>query len=190
MKKVLLLGDSLRMGYCNGVKELLKEQAEVYFPAENCRYTQYTLQNLNGWLNAIENYEEIEVIHWNNGHWDIARWCGSEDSLTSKEEYARMLKMILAALHRRCPKAQVIFATSTPMNPDGTPSGNPRTTEDIMQYNEVAKKVMAEEQVPVNDLFELLKDEPAETYKDYAHLTEAGYAKVAKVVAERVAAYL
>ena len=39
MKKILLLGDSIRLGYDNYVKESLKNVAEVYLPEENCAYT-------------------------------------------------------------------------------------------------------------------------------------------------------
>ena len=38
MKKILLLGDSIRMGYQNEVKELLKDEYEVVFPQENGRF--------------------------------------------------------------------------------------------------------------------------------------------------------
>lgn len=35
MKKVLLLGDSIRMGYDEYVKELLKDTCEVYYDDED-----------------------------------------------------------------------------------------------------------------------------------------------------------
>ena len=38
MKKVLLLGDSIRMGYDKYVTEQLAGEAEVLFPSENCRF--------------------------------------------------------------------------------------------------------------------------------------------------------
>lgn len=37
MKKTLLIGDSIRMGYCGFVKALLAGEAEVFFPEENGR---------------------------------------------------------------------------------------------------------------------------------------------------------
>ena len=35
MKNVLLIGDSIRMGYDKAVKNTLKNVANVYFPEEN-----------------------------------------------------------------------------------------------------------------------------------------------------------
>ena len=37
MKKIVLIGDSIRMGYCEYVKNSLRDVAEVYYPPENCR---------------------------------------------------------------------------------------------------------------------------------------------------------
>ena len=38
MKRVLLLGDSIRMGYDSMVKELLSDKYEVFFPEDNGRF--------------------------------------------------------------------------------------------------------------------------------------------------------
>ena len=52
MKNLLLLGDSIRVGYCEFVKDMLKDEVEVFFPPENCRFAQYVLRNFGDWLNA------------------------------------------------------------------------------------------------------------------------------------------
>ena len=59
MKNVILLGDSIRIGYCNYVKEELKDIAEVVFPDDNSRFTQYTFVNLFSWLALADNPEDI-----------------------------------------------------------------------------------------------------------------------------------
>ena len=69
MKNLLLLGDSIRVGYCNMVKEKLAGKVNVYFPPENCRFAQYTLRELERWTAELP---PIDVIHWNNGLWDSA----------------------------------------------------------------------------------------------------------------------
>ena len=43
MKKVLLLGDSIRMGYQYQLKELLKDECKVIFSDDNGRFASYTL---------------------------------------------------------------------------------------------------------------------------------------------------
>jgi lysophospholipase L1-like esterase len=180
MKSVLLLGDSIRMGYCPYVKEELKEEAEVYYPEENCRYTQYTLVSLSNWLNIVPDPKEVRVVHWNNGHWDIAHWRGEAVSLNSPEQYAQMLERIYRQLCDCCPNAAIIFALTTPMNPDGSAGLNPRTNSEIEKYNAVACDVMGKLGVTVNDLYALMKDKSSSWYKDYAHFTEDGYRLLAK----------
>ena len=44
MKKIVLLGDSTRMGYDKYVKESLETSAEVFYPEENCRFAEYILR--------------------------------------------------------------------------------------------------------------------------------------------------
>ena len=47
MKKVALLGDSIRLiGYGTKVPELLGKEYEVFQPAENCRFVKYTLRGV------------------------------------------------------------------------------------------------------------------------------------------------
>ena len=47
MKKVLLLGDSIRMGYDDFVKEELKEFEVFYDPDDNGRFSDYTIWMFN-----------------------------------------------------------------------------------------------------------------------------------------------
>lgn len=49
MKKIVLIGDSIRMGYDKYVKEALAGTAEVYYPSENCRYAQNVLRFAHDW---------------------------------------------------------------------------------------------------------------------------------------------
>lgn len=184
MKKVLLLGDSIRLGYCNYVKEELKEVAEVYFPEENCRNTQYTFVSLSNWLNLAGDPQDVSVVHWNNGHWDVAHWRGEDISLNTPEQYADMLERIYKQLSTCFPKAKIIFALTTPMNPDGSIGLNPRSNIEIERYNAVAREVMNRLHVPVNDLYSLMKDKPSSFYADYAHFTEEGFQLVGKKVAQ------
>ena len=66
MKKVMLIGDSIRMGYQAKVADLLAAEAVVTGPEENCRFSSYTLFNLSAWVPD----DDFDVIHSNNGQWD------------------------------------------------------------------------------------------------------------------------
>jgi len=185
-KNVLLIGDSIRMGYCGYTKELLKDVANVYYPEDNCRFAQNILVCLGWWKDLIPEGEKVDVVHWNCGHWDIARWHGEKESLNSVEEYCIMLERIHNAMKRLFPDAKVFFATTTPMTPAGGVPVNERTTEDIIKYNKAACELMDNLGVEVDDLFGAAKDLSADYYRDYCHYTEEGFS----LLGERVASFI
>jgi hypothetical protein len=49
MKKVVLIGDSIRMGYDKYIKDALNGTAEVFYPSENCRFAEYVLRYAHEW---------------------------------------------------------------------------------------------------------------------------------------------
>ena len=67
-KKIVLLGDSIRIAYGQYVPELLGDDYDVWQPADNCRFAQYTLRML---FDEKHNLDGAHVIHWNNGLWDV-----------------------------------------------------------------------------------------------------------------------
>ena len=186
MKKVILIGDSIRLGYGGFVKELLADQAEVYFPQENCRFSQNILVGLSEWQNLAGDPAGVDVVHWNCGHWDMAHWRGEAKPLNSPAYYGEMLERIDGHLRHCLPNAKRVFALTTPMNPDGSRPVNVRTTDDVRTYNAVARLVMNELGVPVNDLFTLMEKAPSTIYADYCHYTEAGYRILAQQVATTI----
>ena len=72
MKNLLLIGDSIRMGYDKSVKKTLDGRANVIFPDDNCRFASYLLRHFHEYLGEV-NGEDIDVIHWNVGLWDTLR---------------------------------------------------------------------------------------------------------------------
>ena len=99
MKRVFLIGDSIRYGtsstegkygYGYHVKQKLLGKAEVYAPDENCRFLQYTLRYLHEWASNVSSPETIDVVHWNNGLWDVLRILG-DDIFTPIDMYKEYL---------------------------------------------------------------------------------------------------
>lgn len=179
--QILLIGDSIRMGYCETVRADLADKAEVLFPADNCRCTHYVLESLVGWM-SLTRPEDVIAVHFNCGHWDAARFGGDPDALSTLEEYGRNLRRILRRLPRHFPNAKVFFATTTPMNPNGNPDGNPRTTDELREYNRVALAVMAEEGIPVDDLFAMTENWGEDAFRDTCHFTDAANAELGHIV--------
>lgn len=182
-KNVLLIGDSIRMGYCETVRQALSDVANVFYPEENCRDTHHVIISLRAWLAACPA-EALDVVLLNCGHWDVAHWNDEEESLSTPSHYAENLGRIMEALGRKCPRAKIVFATTTPMNPDGSMSVNFRTTEEICRFNEAAKPVAQEKHVAVLDLYEKTADWGPEEYADYCHFTPEAFARLGGMVAD------
>lgn len=184
MKNVILLGDSIRIGYCNYVKEELKDIANVVFPDDNSRFTQYTFANLFSWLALVDNPEEIDVIHWNNGLWDVVHFNGDDLPLNTTEQYFDTLRRICRKMKEKAPNAKIIFATMTPINEDWIQGPNYRIQDEVIKYNGVARGLMKEQGIEINDLFKLLDEQPESYFIDQCHLKPEGYQLVARQVSD------
>ena len=186
MKKVLLLGDSIRMGYEGYVKEILKDEYEVISPEENGRFAAYTLWQAN---QMFKMHPDIQLVHFNNGYWDMNIESPMTEAIHPIEEYKNFLKRIVK-LCRDC-GARVVFATTVPIIEEGSAADNTGVSGSInyknswvKEYNAGAFDVMKELEVPVNDMYSLCKED-ALCYKcpDLLHLTEQG----SKLCAEQTA---
>ncbi len=183
-KGVFLLGDSIRMGYCEYTKKLLENIADVRFPEENCRFTQYTYIRLQVWKDLFEAREDVAAVYWNNGHWDVAHWDNDEDCLNSIEDYKKMLVRIYNKIKKYFPNAKIIFSTTFKTNPKGIVGINPRSDKEIKEYNEAAKSVLSPLGVDIDDVFEKFNYFSEDMFKDYCHLTDEGFEILGKHVAE------
>jgi lysophospholipase L1-like esterase len=191
LPNVLILGDSISIGYTLQVRELLKGKANVYRPvtrdgngAENCSGTTFGVKSIDRWLGA----QKWDVIHFNFGLHDLKHVKKPGDDLISPdlsdpqqataEQYRKNLEEIVKKL--KGTGAKLIFATTTPV-PEGAKG---RTPDMPPKYNEVALKVMQENGILVDDLFALVEPnvEKYQLPKD-VHYKPAGYKALAQQVA-------
>ncbi len=187
---VFLIGDSIRIGYCKVVEELLSEKAKVFYSDKNCRNTQYVITKLNRWRNKFDCPEKVNVVFINCGHWDIAHWCGADFSLTSKDEYAKNLGLIFELLNKLFVNAKIVFATTTPMNPQGIVGVNPRSNGEIDAYNRIAVEKCKEFGIDVVDLNAFSRDWDESYFADYCHFTPDAFAKLGAEVASKIENYI
>lgn len=185
---IFLIGDSIRKGYCETVKNELSNRAEVFYFTDNCRSSQYVIFCMRKWARLFDDPTKVDVIQFNCGHWDVAHWCGHELPLTSEDEYAKNIQIIIDLLKKFFPRAKLIFATTTPMNPDGGSEGgiNPRSTATIDRYNRIAVDIVEKNGVIVNDLNEYVREWNSSCYKDTCHYTDEAFAALGKEVARRL----
>ena len=171
MKKILLIGDSIRGGYDKYVKYALKDICEVYYPRDNCRFAQYVLRHLSDWKNECSLGDDVDVVHWNVGLWDTLVLY-EDGCLTPPEFYEYFIDRICVRIKKLFPNAKVIFATSTPIVEERftTPEISYRKNSDIEKYNEIAVKKAKEYGFLINDLYAVTRNVPISYYSDMTHL--------------------
>lgn len=173
---VLILGDSISMGYTPVVKEGLKGKANVIHNPGNSQGTTHTLKQIDSWLKL----QKWDVIHFNLGLHDLKRvkTAGTSDNSNDPNDpyqadlatYEKNLSAIVAKLKKS--GASLVFATTTPFPAGVKPHRDPR---DAVRYNDVAKKIMKANGIPVNDLYTLVKPRLKELQKPVnVHFSKQG----------------
>lgn len=184
MKKVTLLGDSIRMiGYGAKVEEELKKDGiEVFQPEDNCRFAKYTLRMLFDYKDQIAG---SDIIHWNNGLWDICNLFG-DGQFTPTGEYVETMLRIADLLLKITPN--VIFATTTPVRS----AYQWQTAADIAKLNEAIVPKLKMKGVAINDLYSLIYPVKEEVIRDddLIHLNEKGIELCSAQVLTKIREYL
>ena len=180
--RVVLVGDSIRMGYAPLVAERLRGVVEIVADAENGGDSARVLANLDAWVLA----HGPALVHLNCGLHDLKRLKTGENQVPL-ERYARNLREIV----RRIAAAEIplVFALTTPIHDArhaARDAGFDRTDEDVRRYNAAALAVMREIGVPVHNLYSLVSyagvDEALRA--DGTHYTAEGNALLAEAVAD------
>lgn len=179
---VLILGDSISIGYTPFVKEYLKGIANVYRPVfengsyENCQGTTNGLLHIDRWIGS----RHWDIIHFNFGLHDLKH----VDPVTGKnsrkkgdpyqanlKQYKRNLSVIVEKLINS--KATLIFATTTPY-PDDLKTAI-RDAGLSKKYNRVALKVMKKNKIMINDLYSFVLPRMQELQlPENVHFTKKG----------------
>ena len=183
-KNIFLIGDSIRMGYCKYTKTELADTAEVFYPDDNCRHSHYVISTLRGWSEMFDYKSKVDVVQFNFGHWDAAHWYGYEEPLTDEKTYAKNIKMTVWLIKQLFPNAKIVFATTTPVNPNGIHGINPRTNGEIENLNNIARSLANECGYEINDLYEFTKDWKEDMFADYCHFTDSSNEILGKQVAD------
>ena len=187
MKKIILIGDSIRQGYDKYVKEALKGIADVSYPGENCRFSTYILRNLIIWKRELEWGDDVDLVHWNAGLWDCLVMVDGE-KLVPLEVYKENIDRICRQIKMLFPKAKMIFATSTPcIERLFADRDCKRKNSDTEMYNAAACEIVKKYGGEINDLYALMKDVPEAYHSDLTHFdtkeaTELMTGKVLSVI--------
>ena len=197
MKNILLLGDSIRMGYDSFVRNKLLGRANVFYPEDNGRYALYTLRALSDWKGAL-SLPEIDIVHWNNGLWDALHLNSASaghdgeaegetispanvptefrfdaDPLTPPDFYRYYIGRVLIRIRQLFPEAAVVFATTTPVIEEQARWAY-RSNREIDDYNRIAREVLVPRGVRINELGEFAAKRCGTLHRDWVHYNDEG----------------
>ncbi len=194
--RVLILGDSISIGYAPHVQQLLQDQAFVVRPMrdhrnhENCQGTKYGVQHVDRWLSMGGG--NWDVIHFNFGLHDMKHVNAdtgknsnspSDPPQSTLVEYQKQLAEIVSKLKQT--DAKLIFATTTPVPPgDVRPF---RSVDAPPRYNEAAVNIMRDHNIAVNDLYSFAAGQLDQIQRPAnVHFTAAGSIALAEQVAQQI----
>ena len=179
MKKIILLGDSIRLSYGNRVRELLGSDYTVWQPEDNCRFAAYTLRMLFDYKAQLEG---ADVIHFNCGLWDMCDLFG-DGPFTPLEVYVEQMVRIAKILKTYAPV--VIFAATTPPSPKMWGHDLDR----VRAYNAAAMAALEPLGVLFDDLFTpVAEDIDRMISEDFLHASPYGVEILANRVADCIKA--
>ncbi len=190
LPNVLILGDSISIGYMLPLRDELAGEANVYRPAANCGPTTRGLENLERWLEG----PKWDVIQFNFGLHDLKYMVRGGKGLADPsdpssvqqvppDEYAENLRRIAKRLKQT--GAVIIWRETTPV-PEGSAG---RVPGDAARYNDIAAKVIRElGRIRVDPMFDYASKAPIAGQQRPAnvHYTAEGSRSLAKKTAETI----
>lgn len=192
LPRVLLIGDSISIGYTVPTRELLKGKANVHRPLTNCGPTTRGVEQLAKWLGD----KPWDVIHFNWGLHDLKYMGPQGQNLADPkapesrqqvpaEQYRENLELLVTQLKKT--GAQLIWCATTPV-PAGAKG---RVVGDSAKYNKIAAEVMQKHGIQVNDLYGFAQPQLDKIQrKADVHFTPEGSRALAEQVAKVITAAL
>lgn len=192
LPNVLVIGDSISIGYMTPLEKLLKDKAHVVHNPGNATHSGNGLAKLDEWLGDTK----WDVIQFNHGLHDLKYLDVDGKSARTKEgahiqvpieKYKENLEAIVLRLKKT--GAKLIFATTTPY-PDKV-EGPLREKGDAERYNAAALEVIKRHDVAIDDLYTFISPRLAELQlPNNVHFSDKGYEVLAEEVAEHIQAAL
>lgn len=192
LPRVLLIGDSISIGYTLDVRRLLAGKANVHRPPTNCGPTTKGLESLDEWLGD----KKWDVIHFNWGLHDL-KYMGPEGQNLADpsapdshqqvplDQYIKNLEQLVIRMKKT--GAKLIWCTTTPV-PEGAKG---RVVGDSAKYNEAAARIMKKHGVAIDDLYAFAKPRLSEIQRPAnVHFTPEGSKLLAEQVAKSILAQL
>jgi len=157
LPRVLLIGDSISIGYTLPTRALLKGKVNLHRIPTNGGPTIKGLEQIDTWLGK----KKWDVIHFNWGLHDLKYMGPNGENLFPKEkggkvqvpiqEYEKNLERLVVRMKKT--NAKLIWRNTTPV----PPGSKGRYVGDSIKYNAAAARVMIRYGIPTHDLFTMSK---------------------------------
>jgi len=157
LPRVLIIGDSISIGYTLPTREFLRGKANLHRIPINGGPTTRGLANIDAWLGK----SKWDLIHFNWGLHDLKYMGPNGENLFPKEKggkpqvpidaYEKNLDKLVTRLKKT--GAKLIWRNTTPV----PPGSKGRYVGDSVKYNAAATRVMKKHGVPTHDLFTMSK---------------------------------
>jgi lysophospholipase L1-like esterase len=189
VKNVVLIGDSIRMGYQSTVQQALLNQADVWAPQENGGTSANVLAHLDKWVLS----RRPDVVHLNCGLHDLKTEFGSGTQAVPLDAYTANLSTIFRQIRQQT-TATLIWAATTPVNERWHHDNKPfdRFEADVQAYNQRACEIAAQFDVQIDDLYQVAMRAGRDTIllQDGVHFAQDGYALLGQAVANAIRQHL
>jgi len=189
MRRVVLIGDSIRIGYQAAVERELTGLAEVWGPGENGGTSENVLAHLDEWVIA----RRPDIVHLNCGLHDLRIERGRNERAVPLPQYRVNLNTIFRRIRDES-NPVIIWATTTPVNERWHRERKDfdRRESDVDAYNQAAGEVANRMDIPINDLYAVVMEHGRDAIlsPDGVHYSEAGYDLLGRAVAEAIRAQL
>ncbi|MCK5176018.1 MAG: alpha-L-fucosidase [Planctomycetes bacterium] len=189
LPRVLILGDSISIGYTLQVRELLKGKANIHRALneqgikENCAGTTHGLKRIDFWLGE----KKWDLIHFNWGLHDL-KYVNEKGQKVDPskgrqqavpDQYRKNLEVLVERLKKT--GAKLVFATTIPYV-EGCAG---RKVGDELVYNKIAKEIMKKHKVTINDTWAVINPKLKEYAKERnVHLKKEGTTALSKHIAK------
>ena len=175
--RVLLIGDSILNGYARQVIKKLHGKAYVDMWVNPYHQS----ENLNKILDRVLSQGPYDLIHFNVG---LHGW---QEGRIKKGTFIPLTRAYVRVIKSKYPKAKLIWANSTPVTAKNNITVlDSEINPTIIEHNRMAKMVMDEMKVPINDFYGLLNKNRKLAKGDRFHWTGPAYNLLAEMVVESV----
>lgn len=185
LPRVLIIGDSISIGYTPPLREILMGKVNVHRIPVNGGPTTRGVQNIDSWLGDTK----WDLIHFNFGLHDLV-YLTQEGKRSEPEggqhqvpveDYEKNLRLLIERM--KTTGAVLVWRNTTPV-PEGAPY---RIAGDEKPYNEAAARLMKEYNIPTDDHHTYVMEHMEEVQlPQNVHFSPEGSRKLAELAAKAI----